>query len=79
MEQLEQMLQSLMQGMLRLEVLQRAIIEVLEKKTGPDGKPLMTKEEINVEAEKIKEIILEQAKRQSQIVKPSLIVPPDAA
>ena len=60
---------------MRLEVLGRATVEALEKKLGSDGKPLLTKDEVNKEASRIKEEILERAKKQSPIIKPTIVTP----
>ena len=74
--EMEAMLQNMLQGIMRLEILCRATVDALAKKTGADGKPLLTREEVNAEAELIKAEIIENAKAQSQIIKPSVIIPP---
>ena len=67
----EALLQALIKADFRFEVLIRSIIKVLSEKTGADGKPIMTKDEVNAASKEIKDEII----KQSKIAKPGLIVP----
>ena len=75
---LEEILQRLVQADVRLEIIMRSIIETLAKKTGVDGKPILTRDEVADMAEELKKKILEEAKSKVDIVKPNIIIPPNA-
>ena len=57
-----EMFQALMAANFRFEVLIRGIIDVLASKTGPDGKPLLSVEEVSQAAEILKKEAMEKSK-----------------
>lgn len=65
-QELVKTVQALIQNNLRYEVLIRAIVEVLGKKTQPDGTSLITVEELNVAAEDIKKQIIASGQAQAE-------------
>jgi len=69
----EALLQELIKADFRFEVLIRSIIKVLSEKKGADGKPIITRDEVNAMSKEIRDEII----KQSKIAKPKsgIIVP----
>lgn len=70
-----EMFQALMAANFRFEVLIRGIIDVLGKKTGPDGKPLLSVEEVAQAAEILKKEAMEKSKIARPVNNSGIILP----
>lgn len=70
-----EMFQALMAANFRFEVLIRGMIDVLAKKTGSDGKPLLSVEEVSQAAEILKKEAMEKSRIARPVNPGSIILP----